>query len=172
MLWSRDPVMWSCLSSYPTTFHYVYWLYLSIALFLTTHFFNTSNPIHLFLGIGFPTSHHWKAHQLLSLRHATAVSIPTHQHLVCWDSTFLHPDLLEFGSSTKFCDWWRSTKQNQPRIALALGEYDSSLKRRCQALGNLCDKAQDARHARRSKTWLSGVCLTLLQEKLVIPMLL
>ena len=55
-------------------------------------------------------------------------------------------------------------------MALALGERDSSLKRRCQALGNLRDKAQDARHARRSEARLPGVCSTPLQEKLVAPM--
>ena len=55
-------------------------------------------------------------------------------------------------------------------MALALGGRDSSLKRRCQALGNFRDKAQDARHAGRSKTRLPGVYLTPLQEKLVAPM--
>ena len=74
-----------------------------------------------------------------------------------WDSD--HP--------TKSCDWWRPTKQNQPRMALALGGRDSSSKRRCQALENLHDEAQDTRHARRSKARLPGVCLTPLQEKLV-----
>ena len=48
-----------------------------------------------------------------------------------WDSD--HP--------TKFCDWWRPTKQNQPRIALAMGGRDFSFKHRYQALGNLHDKA-------------------------------
>ena len=57
-------------------------------------------------------------------------------------------------------------------MALALGGRDSSLKRRCQALGNLRDKAQDARYARRSKARLPGVCSTPLQEKLVVLMLL
>ena len=52
----------------------------------------------------------------------------------------------------------------------ALGGRDSSLKRRCQALGNLRDKAQDIRHAGCSKVWLPGVCLTPLQEKLVALM--
>ena len=79
-----------------------------------------------------------------------------------WDSD--HP--------TKSCNWWMPTEQNQPRIALALGRRDSSSKRRCQALGNLRDEAQDIRHAGRNKAWLPGVCLTLLQEKLVAPMLL
>ena len=54
----------------------------------------------------------------------------------------------------------------------ALGGHDSSSKRRCQALGNLRDKAQDARHAGRSKARLPSVCSTPLQEKLVAPMLL
>ena len=54
-------------------------------------------------------------------------------------------------------------------MALALGERDFSSKRRCQALGNLRDKAQDARHAGRSKARLPGVCSTPLQEKLVAP---
>ena len=45
---------------------------------------------------------------------------------------------------TKSCNWWRPTKQNQPRMALALGRRDFSSKRRYQALGNLRDKAQDA----------------------------
>ena len=36
-----------------------------------------------------------------SLRHATAVSIPTYQYLVCWDSTFFLLDLLGFGSPHK-----------------------------------------------------------------------
>ena len=53
-----------------------------------------------------------------------------------------------------------------------LGGRDSSLKCRCQALENLCNKAQDARYTGRSKTRLPGVYLTLLQEKLVAPMLL
>ena len=57
-------------------------------------------------------------------------------------------------------------------MALALGKRDSFLKHRYQALGNLRDEAQDARYAKRSKAWLFDVCLTLLQEKLVAPMLL
>ena len=77
-----------------------------------------------------------------------------------WDSD--HP--------TKSCDWWRPTEQNQPRMALTLGGRDSSSKRRCQALGNLRDEAQDARHTGRSKARLPGVFSTLLQEKLVAPM--
>ena len=36
-----------------------------------------------------------------SLRHPTAVSISTHQYLVCWDSIFLHLNLLGFGSPHK-----------------------------------------------------------------------
>ena len=52
-------------------------------------------------------------------------------------------------------------------MALALERRDSFLKHRYQALGNLCDEAQDARHAERSKARLPGVCSTLLQEKLV-----
>ena len=52
----------------------------------------------------------------------------------------------------------------------ALGGRDSSSKRRCQALGNLRDEAQDARHAGRSEARLPGICLTSLQEKLVAPM--
>ena len=55
-------------------------------------------------------------------------------------------------------------------MALALGRRDFSLKRRCQALGNLRDEAQDARHIERSKARLPGVYLTLLQEKLIAPM--
>ena len=55
-------------------------------------------------------------------------------------------------------------------MALVLGGRDSSLKRKCQTLGNLCDEAQDARHARRSKARLLGVCSTPIQEKLVAPM--
>ena len=55
-------------------------------------------------------------------------------------------------------------------MALALGGRDFSSKRRYQALGNLGEKVQDALHARRSKTRLSGVCLTPLQEKLVALM--
>ena len=54
-------------------------------------------------------------------------------------------------------------------MALALGGRNSSLKRRCQALENLRDKAQDARHAGRSKTRLLYVCSTPLQEKLITP---
>ena len=73
---------------------------------------------------------------------------------------------------TKSCDWWRPTEQNQPRMMLAMGGRDSSAKRKCQALENLRDKAQDTRHAGRSKTRLPGVCLTLLQEKLIVLMLL
>ena len=71
---------------------------------------------------------------------------------------------------TKSCDWWRPTKQNQPRMVLALGGHDFFSKCRCQALGNLRDKAQDARHAKRSKARLLDIVLTLLQEKLVAPM--
>ena len=56
-------------------------------------------------------------------------------------------------------------------MALVLEERDSSLKRRCQALGNLRDEAQDARHIGCSKTRLPGVCSTPLQEKLVAPIL-
>ena len=67
---------------------------------------------------------------------------------------------------TKSCNWWRPTKW----MALALGTRDSSLKRRCQALENLCDEAQDARHVGRSKARLPDVCSTPLQEKLVVPM--
>ena len=81
---------------------------------------------------------------------------------ICWDLDY----------PTKFCDWWRLIKQNQPRMALALGGRDSSSKRKCQALRNLRDKAQDVRYAGRSKARLSGICLTLLQEKLVAPILL
>ena len=55
-------------------------------------------------------------------------------------------------------------------MALALGERDFFLKHKCQALENLRDKAQDARHARRSKARLFDVCLTLLQKKLVALM--
>ena len=57
-------------------------------------------------------------------------------------------------------------------MALALGEHDFSLKRRCQALKNLHDNAQDARHAGRNKARLPGVCSTPLQEKLVTLILL
>ena len=71
---------------------------------------------------------------------------------------------------TKSCDWWRLLEQNQPRMALALGRHDSSLKRRCQALENFRDKAQDAWHVRRSEARLPGVYSTPLQEKLVVPM--
>ena len=62
--------------------------------------------------------------------------------------------------STKSCNWWRPTKQNQPRMALALGERDFSSKHRCQALGNFHDKAQDVRHIGCSKARLFGVYLT------------
>ena len=55
-------------------------------------------------------------------------------------------------------------------MAFALRRRDSFLKRRCQALGNLCDKVKDAQHAWHSKARLPDVCLTLLQEKLVTPM--
>ena len=78
---------------------------------------------------------------------------------IYWDSD--HP--------TKSCNWWRPTKQNQPRMALALGRRDFSSKHRCQVLVNLRDKAQDAWHAGRSKAQLLGVYLTPLQEKLVAP---
>ena len=54
----------------------------------------------------------------------------------------------------------------------ALGGRNSSSKRRCQALGNLRDKAQNAWHAGRSKARLPDVYSTPLQEKLVVPMLL
>ena len=57
-------------------------------------------------------------------------------------------------------------------MVLALGERDSFLKRRCQALENLYDKFKDAWHAGCSKTWLFDIYLTLLQEKLVASMLL
>ena len=57
-------------------------------------------------------------------------------------------------------------------MALALGKRDSSSKRRYQALGNFRNKAQDARHAGRSKAQLFNVCLTPLEEKFVVPMLL
>ena len=56
-------------------------------------------------------------------------------------------------------------------MALAMEARDSSSKRKCQALGNLRDKAQDAWHVGRSKAQLLSVCLTLLQEKLIAPML-
>ena len=52
-------------------------------------------------------------------------------------------------------------------MTLVLGEPNSSSKRRWQVLGNLIDKAKDARHAKCSKAWLPSVYLTLLQEKLV-----
>ena len=55
-------------------------------------------------------------------------------------------------------------------MVLVLGGRDSSLKHKCQALGNLRDKAQDVRHARRSKARLYSVYLTPLQKKLVVPM--
>ena len=55
-------------------------------------------------------------------------------------------------------------------MALALGGRDSSSKHRCQVLENLRDKALDAWHAGRSKTWLPDVYSTPLQEKLVAPM--
>ena len=55
-------------------------------------------------------------------------------------------------------------------MVLALGGRDSSLKYRCQALGNLRDKVKDAWHARCNKARVFGVCLTPLQEKLVAPM--
>ena len=69
-----------------------------------------------------------------------------------WDSD--HP--------TKFCDWWRTIKENQPRMALELGGRDSSSKCRCQALGNLRDEAQNSRHARHSKIRLFDIYSTLL----------
>ena len=47
-------------------------------------------------------------------------------------------------------------------MVLALGEQDSSFKRKCQALANFRDKAKDAQHAERSKARLLGICLTLL----------
>ena len=56
-------------------------------------------------------------------------------------------------------------------MALALEKCDSSSKCKCQALGNLRDKAQNARHAGHNKARLPGICLTLLQEKLVAPLL-
>ena len=81
---------------------------------------------------------------------------------ICWD----------LDHSTKSCNWWRPTEKNQPRMAFALGGSDFSSKRRYQALGNLRDESQDAWHTGRSKAWLPSVYLTLLQEKLVAPMLL
>ena len=105
-----------------------------------------------------------------SLCHPTAVSIPTHQHPVCWDLTFFIRIRWDSDHPTKSCDWQRSIEQNQPRMAVALRGRDFSLKRRCQALGNLYDEAQDAWHAGRSKARLSGVYLTALQEKLIAPM--
>ena len=57
-------------------------------------------------------------------------------------------------------------------MALALRRRDSSSKHRCQALGNLRDKGKDAQYAGQSKARLSGVCLALLQEKLIALILL
>ena len=107
-----------------------------------------------------------------SLYYPTAVLIPTPQYPVCWDSTFFIQIRWDLDHFTKSCNWQKPTDQNQPRMDLKLGERDSSLKHRCQALGNFRDKAQDAWHARRSKTRLLGICSTLLREKLVAPILL
>ena len=91
------------------------------------------------------------------------------QYPVCWDSTFFIRIRWNSDHPIKSCNWQRPTKQNQARIALALGGRDSSSKRRCQALENLHDKAQDTRHAWQSKAWLFDVCSTLLREKLIAP---
>ena len=86
-----------------------------------------------------------------SFCHLTIILIFTHSHPICWDLTFLHPDPLGLDHPTKSCNWQRPTKQNQPRMVLALGGRDSSSKHKCQALGNLHDEAKDAWHAWRSK---------------------
>ena len=104
--------------------------------------------------------------------HPTAVLILTYKYPVCWDSTFFIRIRWDLDHPMKSCDWQRPIKQNQPRIMLALGGRDFFSKCRCQVLGNLCDKAQDARHVRRSKARLPGICLTPLREKLVTPMML
>ena len=57
-------------------------------------------------------------------------------------------------------------------MMLILGKYDFSSKYRCQALGNLYDKAKNIRYTKYSKIKLSDVCLTPLQEKLIAPILL
>ena len=57
-------------------------------------------------------------------------------------------------------------------MMFALGERDFSLKYRCQTQENLSNKAKNMQHTRRSKAWLLGIYLTLLQEKLVVLMLL
>ena len=49
---------------------------------------------------------------------------------------------------------------------------DSFSKPKYRALGNLRDKIKNTRHASRSTTQLSSIRSTLLQEKLVAPMLL
>lgn len=51
-----------------------------------------------------------------------------------------------------------------------LEKYDFSLKRKCQALGNLYNETKDIRHVEHSKTRLFGIYLTLLQEKLMALM--
>ena len=130
-------------------------LSLSIAftyhLVLDSSIFDILNPIHLFLGIGFPTLHCWEAHQLLFylLRSAPSIILPQFRFLfinilfigirsffirIRWDSDY----------STNSCNWRRPTEQNQSRMALALEKRDSSLKYRCQALRNIRDKAKDA----------------------------
>ena len=45
-------------------------------------------------------------------------------------------------------------------IVLALGKRDFFLKRKCQARGNLYDKAKDARHVGCSKIRHPSVCLS------------
>ena len=75
-----------------------------------------------------------------SLCHPIAVSIPTYQYPVCWDLTFFIRIRWDLDYPTKSCNWQKLTKQNQPRMALALGRRDSSSKHRCQTIENLRDK--------------------------------
>ena len=52
-----------------------------------------------------------------------------------------------------------------------LGWRDFSLKYEYQGLENLHGKAKNIWHAKCSKAQLFGICLTLLQEKMIAPIL-
>ena len=92
-------------------------MHLPIALFLTAHFFNIPNPIHLLLRIGFLTSHLLRSPPAASpsvgkrsLRHPTAVLISTHRtsHLLgCnlpWSNSI---GIWTTSYSLTTASWWR-----------------------------------------------------------------
>ena len=65
----------------------------------------------------------------ISARHSTAV-LNSYSPISC----LLGLDLLHLDHPTELCDWRRLIEQNQPRIVLALGGRNSSLKRKHYAL--------------------------------------